>query len=113
MVKLSSFKDLYKLIDTANNGVDCVEKIKAAQADNIIYSLIFMDLSMPIMDGYEATMEVRDLYKNSQMQPKVIAVSGHVDSLFIEKAWRYDIDEFVYKPIKLSNLNKILGELYK
>ena len=47
------------------------------------------------------------------MQPKVIAVSGHVDSQFIEKAWRYDIDEFVLKPVKLSNLNKILGELYE
>ena len=71
-----------------------------------------MDLSMPIMDGYEATMELRDLHMDSQMQPKVIAVSGHVDSQFIDKAWRYDLDEFVHKPIKLSVLNLILGELY-
>ena len=105
MVKLSSFKDLYRLIDTANNGKDCIRKIKAARASNIIYSLIFMDLSMPIMDGYEATMELRDLHKESQMQPKFIAVSGHVDSQYIEKAWRYDLDEFVYKPFKLSVLN--------
>ena len=113
MVKLSKFKDLHRLIDTANNGIDCIKKIKAAQADNISYSLIFMDLSMPIMDGYEATMELRELHKNSQVQPKVIAVSGHIDSQYIEKAWRYDLDEFVYKPIKLSILNKILDELYE
>jgi CheY-like chemotaxis protein len=56
MIKLSPFKDLHKLIDTANNGHDCLMKIKVAQANNISYSLIFMDLSMPIMDGYEATM---------------------------------------------------------
>ena len=80
MVKLSSFKDLYKLIDTANNGIDCINKIKAARENNISYSLIFMDLSMPILDGYEATVELRDLHKDGQMQPKVIAVSGHVDS---------------------------------
>ena len=113
MVKLSKFKDLHRLIDTANNGIDCIKKIKAAQADNISYSLIFMDLSMPIMDGYEATMELRELHKDSQVQPKVIAVSGHIDSQYIEKAWRYDLDEFVYKPIKLSILNKILDELYE
>ena len=67
---------------------------------------------MPIMDGYEATVELRDLHKDSQMQQKVIAVSGHVDSQYIEKAWRYDLDEFVLKPVKLSILNKILDELY-
>ena len=67
MVKLSSFKDLYVLIDTANNGIDCINKIKAARANNISYSLIFMDLSMPIMDGYEATVELRDLHKDGQM----------------------------------------------
>ena len=67
---------------------------------------------MPIMDGYEATMKLRDLHKDSQMQPKVIAISGHVDIQYVEKAWRYGLDEFVYKPIKLSILNEILGELY-
>ena len=66
MVKLSSFKDLYRLIDTADNGKECIRKIKDARTNNISYSLIFMDLSMPIMDGYEATMELRDLYKNDQ-----------------------------------------------
>ena len=113
MIKLSPFKNLHKLVDTAVNGQDCLDKIRAAHADNVSYSLIFMDLSMPIMDGYEATMKLRDLYDDSQVQPKVIAVSGHVDSQYIEKAWRYKLDEFVYKPIKLSMLSKILGELYE
>ena len=101
MVKLISFKDLHKLIDTADNGKDCIMKITAARANNISYSLIFMDLSMPIMDGYEAAIEVRDLHRESHVQPKIVAVSGHVDVQFIEKAWRYDFDEFTYKPIKL------------
>ena len=65
MVNLSSFKDLHRLIDTASNGEDCLKKIKAAKANNVFHSLIFMDLSMPIMDGYEATTELRDFHKNS------------------------------------------------
>ena len=62
---------------------------------------------MPIMDGYEATMELRDLHKNSQMQPKVIAISGHVDSQYIEKAWSYEtiaeIKELMLVPQRLMN----------
>ena len=68
MIKLSSFKALHKFIDTANNGKDCLKKIKAARESNIYYSLIFMDLSMPIMDGYEASKNIRD-YRRSNIKP--------------------------------------------
>ena len=67
---------------------------------------------MPIMDGYKATIAIRDLYKDIKIQPKVIALSGHVDKQYIEKAWRYELDEFVFKPVKLTILNKILSELF-
>ena len=60
------FAGLNSLIDSAHDGHDCVKKVKQALARNTVYSLIFMDLSMQEMDGYEATSEIRDLYDEHQ-----------------------------------------------
>ena len=63
------------------------------------YALIFMDLSMPIMDGYQASDKIRAFVKAKNMQqPMIIACTGHVQEEFIQKAWRYQIDEVLAKP---------------
>ena len=50
---------LEKIIDTANDGKEALEKIKLAfLAGKSQYSLILMDCSMPIMDGYESSAAI-------------------------------------------------------
>ena len=63
MKTMKRFKGITKLIDTANDGQDCLKKIEAARQNNKTYCLVFMDLSMPVMDGYEATEALRDFYE--------------------------------------------------
>ena len=66
---------------------------------------------MPIMDGYEATEAIRDLYEN-HVQPRIVACTGHMEDEYIRKAWRHDMDEVTAKPICRKHLEHILGESF-
>ena len=50
------------------------------------YKIIFTDLSMPEIDGYELTKKIRELSKNQSVQPVIIAITGHTESEFFNKA---------------------------
>ena len=49
-------------IDVANNGLEAFQMVKKAYLSGWSYGLIFMDCSMPIMDGYESTDLIRQFY---------------------------------------------------
>ena len=71
-----------------------------------VYGLILMDCSMPIMDGFESTDEIREFYRLNQIsQPMIVACTGHCEPLYIEKAWRHQMDELIPKPLKQEVIN--------
>ena len=48
-----------------------------------------MDCNMPVLDGYEATKQIRNLmYSHNLDQPVIIAVTGHTEDSFIQKAYQ-------------------------
>ncbi len=84
-------------IDIANNGKEAVEKCKY-----INYALILMDIDMPIMNGYEATEQIRILDENIP----IVALSAHVDSYAIKKSREVGMNEYLSKPIEPKRLYK-------
>jgi len=75
------------------------------------YGLILMDCSMPIMDGYTATESIRAYArKKSLLQPRVVACTGHVEEEYVQKAFRYEMDEVVAKPANIDVIMEILKE---
>ena len=60
IIQLSGFKDIEKLIDKANNGQEALDLVKSSyEKKNHSYGLIFMDCSMPVINGYDASEAIR------------------------------------------------------
>ena len=71
-----------------------------------------MDCSMPIMDGYEASENIRNFVRlNDLLQPMIVACTGHTEEKYIEKAWQHLMDEVVPKPTNVQIISTILSEI--
>ena len=56
-------------MDRAYNGLEALNKVKESYSkESHTYGLIITDISMPVMDGYESSREIRDFYEANQVQ---------------------------------------------
>lgn len=99
MVIKEFLSNLYINVDFAENGVLAVEMAKEKH-----YDLIFMDLQMPKMDGYEATKRIRQF--NGDIP--IIALSAAVLKEDIQKSFDVGMSYHLAKPIEKSELYEIL-----
>jgi len=83
-------------IDIAENGVQAVEKF-AMNGDN--YDLIFMDVHMPIMGGYEATRAIRKSGSPKAQTVPIIAMTANAFKEDIERCLESGMDDHIPKPI--------------
>ena len=62
----SGYPSIIDSIDTANNGLEALKKVEEAFENKYCsYGLIFMDLSMPVMDGFEASKQIRQFIRRN------------------------------------------------
>jgi signal transduction histidine kinase len=102
-IVLAMLEDTKLVIDSAENGLQAVELFSQSK-----YDLVFMDLKMPEMDGYEATRRIR------QVNPTVpiIAMTANVFREDIEKCLEVGMNSHIGKPVDfevvLDHLRKYL-----
>ena len=86
------------------DGSECINVINAPGET---FNCLLMDCEMPEMDGYEATIRIRQ--NNSLAQPIIIGLSANVLKEQETKAINAGMDEYLRKPIDLEELfNKLL-----
>ena len=96
-------------VDTANNGFTAVEMVKKQYAQGFIYKLILMDCNMPKMDGYQATQRIREYMREIQMeQPFIIALTGHIEQQYRQRALDAGMNVVVGKPARLQELQEAI-----
>ena len=87
----------------AINGNDALEKFKGDPVDAVI-----MDLLMPVMDGYEATLELRKMTRSSSL--KIISVSASHPRMSSEELKAKGMDAFIEKPLDFRKLLETLSD---
>jgi len=90
-------------VHIANNGLEAVKAVKGQD-----YDLIFMDVQMPEMNGYEATEEIRRI----GIQTPIIAVTASALQGEEEKTKASGMDDFLVKPFKKKDLLPLLAKWF-
>ncbi|KAI4735074.1 hypothetical protein E4T50_14400 [Aureobasidium sp. EXF-12298] len=99
--------------ETAVNGLEAFEKFKASPTR---FTTILMDISMPVMNGYESSRAIRSHEQSLEEQgnmvkaARIIALTGLGSEASKQEARASGIDEFYTKPVKFNALKELLGK---
>lgn len=91
-------------LDIAENGKIAIEK-----ASNFQYDMILMDIQMPIMDGIEATLKIRELEQDKTIKTKVIAVTAFALEKDKSRCLAAGMNDFLAKPFKPKELISVVN----
>ena len=88
----------------ADDGQEAVDMFKSEDID-----LIFMDVQMPILSGFEATMEIRELEEDDKRIP-IIALTARTVKGEKERCVEYGMDDYVTKPVVFNTISDIISK---
>jgi len=109
-----TFMKKRKLTDlmAAENGKLAVEAVEQAQHG---FDIIFMDMSMPVMNGFEATRAIRAMEREDDGRGPavIIALTGLSSSRDESEALASGVDMFLTKPVSFKEVSRLLDEWEK
>jgi PAS domain S-box-containing protein len=90
----------------AENGLKAAEACKTAA-----YDLVFMDIQMPVMDGFAAARRIRQNEKTAGRQPvPIIAMTANAMKGDREKCLKGGMDDYISKPVTVEGIGKMLDK---
>lgn len=95
-------------VSTVLSGKECIYKIKEGNK----YDIIFLDHMMPEMDGIEVLHILKKLSKNFDIPP-IVALTANAVTGMREMYLNEGFDEYVSKPINISELNKVINKFFR
>ncbi|MCU6728476.1 Sensory/regulatory protein RpfC [uncultured Ruminococcus sp.] len=93
-------------VEMAENGQEAVDKFLASKAG--YYGLIFMDIQMPVMNGYNAALTIRSQPRADARTIPIIAMTADAFAEDVKKARSSGMDEHIAKPLDIDKLVKVL-----
>jgi CheY-like chemotaxis protein/DNA-binding XRE family transcriptional regulator len=97
-------------VEFAEDGAICLKTL--ANAPDEYFDMILMDLSMPNMDGFEATRRIRQMDHPVKSQIPIIAVSANVSEVDRSATIAAGMNAFTEKPISIDNLYETMSRFF-
>jgi len=91
-------------LDFAENGAEAISKT-ARHA----YDLVLMDLQMPVLDGFEATLAIRKQDREQGRRTPIVALTAHAMVGDREKCLAVGMDDYLTKPVKPQELDEMIS----
>lgn len=108
-IALYLLEDMKLRVDIAEDGVIAVEKVKVSAKDR--YDLILMDVQMPNMNGYEATVAIRHLEDRTLAETPIIAMTANAFEEDKRAALEAGMNGHLAKPINVNEMMRAIREL--
>ncbi|WP_294147848.1 response regulator [uncultured Clostridium sp.] len=93
-------------VEEAVNGREAVDRV--ADSPEGYYSMIFMDIQMPVMDGYEAARRIRSLGREDAKSVPIIAMTANAFEEDVRAALRAGMDAHFSKPVDYEKLKELM-----
>jgi len=95
-------------VDEAENGLICLEKHKKND-----YDVILMDIQMPVMDGFETTISIRNSFEGHKSEIPIIALTANAIKGDNEKCLSLGMNDYISKPFLPQELFKVISKFQK
>ncbi|MFN8586797.1 MAG: response regulator [Candidatus Eisenbacteria bacterium] len=94
-------------VDVASNGLEALQ-----QWGVHTYDAVFMDCDMPVMNGFDATLEIRRHEADNARRTPIVALTASVLPSDRERCLAAGMDDFVAKPVREDALDAVLGSVF-
>jgi two-component system sensor histidine kinase/response regulator len=103
-----------RVLERMGHSVDVVEDgsgaVRAVANDH--FDLVFMDVQMPVMDGFEATTTIREHERTTGLHVPIVAMTAHAMKGDRERCLEVGMDEYLTKPFDTAALRNVLDRFF-
>ena len=106
VIAVEQFKTFGLKVDSAENGKIALEMFEKSEVG--YYDCVFMDIMMPVMDGFEATKNIRSLDRADAATVPIIAMTANAFAEDVQKSLENGLNYHLSKPFDREQLEKVL-----
>ena len=107
IIKMTSFAER---VTTCENGKIAIDFLASLEAEQKLPPVIFLDINMPVMNGWDFLEEFESLKLKFKQLPRIYLLSSTVDPEDYQKAKKFSqVEDFISKPLSKEALNAING----